>query len=115
MIQSGSQVLPESENVDLSSAHVAHCLPKFLVGLAKPEHQTRLREHTRLKRFGMSEYLQCLLIACTRIANRMRQAPDRLHVLGEHIKAAGDNGLDVFKTPLEIWCERLDGSVGVQF
>src|SRR5690606_16552626 len=52
-----------------------------------------------------------LLVPCSRISDRMRQAAYRLDVLSEHIEAAVDNGLDGREIALEIRRQRLDGSL----
>jgi len=114
MVRRGPQILSQSQNIDRRGAQVHHGLVNLSIALAQAQHQTGLGEDRCSMSLRRAQHADGLLVAGARIAHRMSQPPDRLHVLREYIQPRIEDGVHIAQDALEIRCQRLDGGSGLR-
>ncbi len=113
MVDGGLQVLPEGHNVDVGRTQVIEGLLDLRFGLTQAQHQAGFGEHIGSVVLGMCQHGKRLFIAGARIAHGVSQATHGFHVLGKHLNAGVQYGLNVGQYTQKIGGQRLDRGIRV--
>ena len=114
MIERRAQILPERQNVHTGAPQVLNGCGDLLVLFTEPEHETRLGQHLRPVALGVREQTNRLLVAGTRVANRMGQATNRFHVLRKDLKPLSSTVSTSAITPAKSGVSASTATAGVR-
>ena len=109
-----AEILSEGQDVDAGGSKVVHRLHDLVVALAQAEHEAGLGQDVGAVLLCVRQDGERLVVARAGVAHGMRQPAYGLDVLGEHVQAGIENGLDVAEHAVEVGGQRFDRGLRVE-
>ena len=104
----GPQVLADRQHVDVMAAHVLKYVEQLILGLAKSDHESRLRDHRRRQVLDVAQERQAVCVDGFRPDPRV-ETRHRLGVVVEDVRPCLDDRAHRREISLEIGRQNFDG------